>query len=241
MNITNEKPIAPWLMLVSRTVLFAVFQLLITGVLAITGSSTPWGTSAGWWPFSAILTNVVSTILLVWLFHRENKRYFDFVRFSRQTMWKDIGIVVLLLLAIMPIATYPNQWLANLLYGSEEAVFSLFFRPLPLWAGIVSMLFPITIAFAELPTYFGYVMPRLERQIGNGWYAWAAASFFLAIQHVTLPLVLDWRFMVWRIGMFIPLAFFMGLCLRLRPQLFAYLMVGHVLLDMMTVVIILTL
>ncbi|HSL45391.1 MAG TPA: hypothetical protein VK897_18300 [Anaerolineales bacterium] len=241
MNISESKPSVPWLMLVSRTLLFAVFQLLIAGALAVTGSSVPWGDSAGWWMLSALLANLVSITLLIWLHHREGRRYFDFIHFSRLTMWKDIGIAILMMIVIVPLATYPNQWLANLLFGSNEAVFSLLFRPLPLWAGLVSILFPVTIAFAELPTYFGYVMPRLEGQLGNSWSAWVLTSLFLAFQHITLPLIFDWRFMLWRLGMFIPIAFFMGLCLKLRPQLFSYLMVGHALLDMSTVLIILTL
>ena len=44
----------------------------------------------------------------------------------------------------------------------------MLFRPLPMWAILLGFLFPITIAFAELPTYFGYVMPRLEKQLRSG-------------------------------------------------------------------------
>ena len=240
MIVSSTKPTL-WLMLFSRTLLFAVFQILTAIVLSFTNSPTPWSDSAGWWTFSALFANIVSIMLLFWLLRRENKRYFDFIPFSRQTVWKDIGITFLLVIVFMPISIYPNQWLANLLFGSSETVFSLFFRPLPLWAGFVSILFPVTIAFAELPTYFGYAMPRLEKQLGNSWLAWSLASLFLAFQHITLPLILDWRFMLWRFGMFIPLAFVMGLCLKIRPQLFPYFMIIHALLDMTTVAIILTL
>lgn len=241
MNHPMTKPLAPWLMLFSRTLLFAMFQIVIAGFLAFFGSTTPWEDSAAWWTISALCTNLVSITLLAWLFRKENRRYFDFTPASRQTMWKDLGIALLLMAALMPVAVLPNQWLANMLFGSGEAAFALIFRPLPLWVGIVSILFPLTIAFAELPTYFGYVMPRLEKQLGSGWLAWGLASLFLAFQHVTLPLILDWRFILWRFGMFIPLAFLMGLSLKLRPQLFPYLMAIHALLDMSTVAIILTL
>ena len=231
----------PWVMLCSRTLLFAVFQVLIAGILAFFGSPNPWDDSAAWWTISALGANLVSIMLLVWLHRKENRRYFDFIPASRQAMWKELGIVLLIMVVLIPVAVLPNQWLANMLFGSDEVVFALLFRPLPLWAVIVSILFPLTIAFAELPTYFGYVMPRLEKQLGNGWLAWGLASLFLALQHITLPLILDWRFIVWRFGMFVPLAFLMGLCLKLRPSLFPYLMVIHALLDMSTVVIILTL
>ena len=220
MNSSMSKPLAPWLMLISRTVLFVLFQGLIAVSLVLAGTPTPWDASNAWWMFSALLTNLVSISLLVWLFHRENRRYFDFIPVVPQDFWKDLGLTLLLMAALIPLATLPNQWLANLLFGSAETAFEFMFRPLPLWAGVISLLFPLTIAFAELPTYFGYAMPRLEKQLDNGWLAWALASFFLALQHITLPLVFDWRFIVWRLGMFIPLAFLMGLSLKVRPQLF---------------------
>lgn len=241
MNRPMTKSIAPWLMLFSRMLLFAVFQILIAGLLVLADSPAPWHDSAAWWTISALCANLVSITLLGWLLRKENRRYFDFIPASRQTMWKELGIVIILMVVLIPVAMLPNKWLANWLFGSAQTAFSLMFRPLPLWARMVSLLFPITIAFAELPTYFGYAMPRLEKQLGSGWLAWGITSMFLAVQHVTLPLILDWRFIAWRFGMFIPLALLMGLCLKLRPSLFPYLMVIHALLDMSTVVIIITL
>jgi hypothetical protein len=241
MNTHSTKPVALWLVLVSRTLSFAVFQVLIAAALSLTDSTAPWSDSAGWWTFSALFTNLVSIIFLFWLFRREHKRYFDFLSFSRQTMWKDVGITFLTMTVLLPLSIFPNRWLAIWLFGSNEIAFSLFFRPLPLWAGLISILYPITIAFAELPTYFGYAMPRLEKHFGNGWLAWGLASFFLAFQHSTLPLILDWRFMLWRVGMFLPLALLLGLCLKIRRQLFPYFMIVHALLDMTTVAILLTL
>lgn len=240
MNTPTTKPLAPWLMLIARTLLFAVFQGLIAALLSLSGVASPWQASAAWWTISALLANLVTIALLAWLFRTENRRYFDFIPFSRQTIWKDLGLVLLLMLVLAPLTMLPNQGLARLLFGSEEIAFNRMFQPLPLWAVIASLLFPLTIAFAELPTYFGYAMPRIEKQLGSGWLAWAVASFALALQHVTLPLILDWRFIVWRLGMFIPLAFVMGLSLKLRPQLFPYVMALHALLDLTTVAILFT-
>jgi hypothetical protein len=232
------KPITPWLLSVSRTVFFALFQILIAGFLYMSGSATPWEEAAAWWTISALLTNLVSIALLGWLFTRENLRYFNFIPASQKTFWKDLGFTILIFIALMPLAILPNIWLARWLFGSEEIASALMFRPLPQWARMLSLLFPLTIAFAELPTYFGYVMPRIEKQLGNGWLAWALASFFLALQHITLPLIFDWRFIIWRLGMFIPLAFLLGLSLKFRPRLFPYLMTMHALLDFTTVIMI---
>lgn len=240
MKPQSTKQLAPWFLLLSRTMLFAIFQIFIAGCLTLTGSSAPWEDSAAWWTISALLTNLVSIALLVWLFHQENLRYFSFIPTSEKPFWKDLGLTILIFVVLTPLAIVPNIWLARMLFGSEEIASALMFHPLPLWARVVSLLFPLTIAFAELPTYFGYAMPRIEKQIGNGWLAWALASFFLALQHITLPLIFDWRFIIWRLGMFIPLAFLLGLSLKLRPRLFPYLMTMHALLDFMTVLMIFT-
>jgi hypothetical protein len=233
--------LAPWLILISRTAFFAMFQIIVAGFMFLFGSPAPWDDAAGWWTINALGANLVSILLLAWLLRLENRSYFSFIPASRHTFWKDLGLTLLLAGALAPLAVLPNQWLAGWLFGSAETAFAFLFRPLPLWAGMVSLLFPLTIAFAELPTYFGYVMPRLEKQLGNGWLAWALASFFLAFQHITLPLIFNWRFIAWRLGMFIPLAFLMGLILKQRPRLFPYLMTVHALMDMTTVGMLLTL
>jgi hypothetical protein len=113
----------------------------------------------------------------------------------------------------------------------------MLFRPLPMWAFVVSFLFPLTIAFAELPTYFGYAMPRLEAQLKNGWIAWLIASFFLAAQHMFLPLILDGGYLLWRFGMFLPFALLTGLVIKLRPALLPYFVIVHALLDVTTVLV----
>jgi hypothetical protein len=113
----------------------------------------------------------------------------------------------------------------------------MLFRPLPTWAFVLSFLFPLTIAFAELPTYFGYCLPRLEVQLKNGWAAWLISSFFLAAQHMFLPLILNGGYLLWRFGMFLPFALFIGLMVKLRPSLLPYAVIVHALLDVTTVLV----
>ena len=67
----------PWLMLISRSVLFIIFQALIMLALAVSGTATSWNEAARWWTFMAFLANFVSIYLLVRLFNAEGKRYFD--------------------------------------------------------------------------------------------------------------------------------------------------------------------
>jgi hypothetical protein len=131
----------------------------------------------------------------------------------------------------------PREPLAAAIFGDAMIATNMLFLPLPTWAFVLSFLFPLTIAFAELPTYFGYCMPRLEAQLKNGWLAWLLASLFLAAQHMFLPLILNGGYLLWRFGMFLPFALFTGFVIKLRPALLPYFVIVHALLDVTTVLV----
>lgn len=59
---------------------------------------------------------------------------------------------------------------------------------------------------------------------------------FLELQHVSLPLIFDWRFIVWRGLMFLPFALLLGWALHRRPGLLPYLVVVHILFDLLVAV-----
>lgn len=240
MNTTAPKSSYPWLMLISRSILFIIFQILIMLVLAASGTTSAWDESARWWTFMATLANIVSIFLLTRVFNAKGKRYFEAIRFSRATLKTDLLWFFGSTLIGLPIAAAPMNMLAVAIFGDTMTTTNMLFRPLPTWAFVLSFLFPLTIAFAELPTYFGYVMPRLALQIKNGWLAWLIASFFLAAQHMFLPLILDSRFMLWRLGMYLPFALFAGLVIKLRPTLLPYFMIVHALMDISAVMVYLT-
>jgi hypothetical protein len=239
--ITSSRLIAthsyPRRMLISRSALFLFFQLLIALVLAIAGISAAWNESARWWTFIAFLANFVSIYLLVRVFNAEGKRYFEEIRFSRATLKTDLIWFFLSSLLGLPIAAAPMNILGAAIFGDPMIPTYMMFRPLPVWAFVLSFLFPLTIAFAELPTYFGYVMPRLADQLKNGWLAWLIASLALAAQHMFLPLILDGRFMLWRLGMYLPFALFAGLMIKIRPTVLPYYMIVHALIDISAVTV----
>lgn len=223
---------AAWGMLVVRPALFALSQLALGLGLLIGGASRPWHDAEGWWLIAVLLANVVTVLVLIRLQRAEGKRYAELLPFRRSTAVTDLLVTVLLFVVLAPISTLPNQWLSQLLFGSADATFSLMFRPLPLWAVGLAFLMPLSQAFAELPTYFGYGMPRLGDRLGSSWAAWGISSFFLAFQHIAAPLILDPRFMAWRVGMFLPLALTIGLAIKLRPSIFRFVVVGHTLIDL---------
>lgn len=230
----------PWLMLLSRSILFILFQGMFALIFMAAGTTSAWEEANRWWTFAVILTNICSIYFLNRLFHVEGKRFLDILRFSRATWKTDLLWFIFLSMVGMPLAALPREPLAIAILGDVATSTELMFRPIPMWAILVSFLLPLTIVFSELPTYFGYVMPRLEMQVRNGWVAWMLASFFLAAQHMFFPFVLHGGFMLWRLAMFVPFAFFTGLVLKLRPTLLPYFVIVHGLLDVSLVLVFLT-
>jgi hypothetical protein len=227
----------PWLMLISRSVLFLLIQALIALILAAAGEANAWDESARWWTLMVSLANFASLYLLIRLFKAEGKRFWDILRFSRETWKTDLLWFIGFSIVAMPFIAAPREPLAKAIFGDAMIATNMFFRPLPMWAFVLSFLFPLTIWFAELPTYFGYVMPRLEAQLKNGWLAWLIASLALAAQHMFLPTIIHGGYFLWRFGMFLPFALVTGLALKFRPSLLPYFAIMHGLLDVTTVLV----
>jgi hypothetical protein len=218
-------------MLFARTLLFLGWQAVIAGIYLLLGSNSAWTAAAAWWPLTATLTNVVCLVLLSKLFQREGRSYRDLLRIRRDTLKGDLLILLGALFISGPISYLPNPLTAQWLFGSAEAPLALFVQPIPMIAAVILMLvFPITNGLAELPTYFGYVQPRLVPQIGRV-AAVLVTGLMLAFQHATLPLLFDARFIAWRLLMFVPFGLLVAVLLRWRPQLLPYLVVVHMLMD----------
>ncbi len=222
-------------MLLHRFVLFFAWQALIAGLYLVAGDPSPWSASVAWWPVTITLTNVVSFLLQRRLAAREGLSWSELIGadFRREHLGGDLLALLGVLLLCLPVAMIPNDGLAELLLGSPEAARELFIRPLPAGVALVSLLlFPVTQGLAELPTYFAYAMPRLEARWSSPGRAMLAAAFWLGAQHVTVPFIPDLRFVLWRLGMFLPFALLLGWVLQRRPRLLPYLMGIHVLLDL---------
>lgn len=68
-----------------------------------------------------------------------------------------------------------------------------------------------SIAAVDAPLYIGYALPRLQILLKNKWSAIFIASFALAFQHIALPLIFEWQFMLWRAIAFFPVTVVLAL------------------------------
>ena len=229
----QTSPRWPWLMLIARLCLFATIQALFALGFAWAGSSTAWENAAGWWPFVVTLVNFICVALLIPLFKNEGIRYWDIYKFDKQHLKSDLRSLLIVCLIIAPVGFLPNILLGKALFGDPQIALDLLVRPLPLWAAVAgALLFPLTQGIAELATYFAYVMPRFEKQGLPAWAAVSIPALFLGIQHCAVPLLFNPPFFIWRLLMFIPFAFLIGIVLHWRSRLLPYLAIVHVLMDL---------
>jgi membrane protease YdiL (CAAX protease family) len=111
-----------------------------------------------------------------------------------------------------------------LIYGATPAPIP--FSPLPLWGALYALLvWPIIWGIAEELTYQGYALTRLEVLSVRTWLAVIIVGIGWALQHSALPLMLDWRWAVYRFATNLPIILLMIFYLRTR-RLFPFIF-GH--------------
>jgi hypothetical protein len=216
-------------LLVSRMLLFLFFQ----SVIALIMSS--WKRSEGYWLLTATLTNLVSITLLWLLFRKDGMSYAGLFRFKRTTLRKDILIFIGLTILCGPVVFGPNILLSNWLWNDPAIPYEMMFRPTEKWLAIIlAVTFPVTIVFAELATYYGYIMPGLKSVFRSGLPAVILPVLFLSLQHITLPFIPDMRFIFYRAVVFLPFALLIGIAIYKRPSLFPYFAILHGIMDLAT-------
>jgi hypothetical protein len=230
----NSKALPSILLLPSRLLLFLIFQLCAALII---GSIEQ---SAKYWILSASVTNVISIAALIYVQKLKGLRFLDLFTFDKTSFKKDISVFLGITLVCGPVVFLPNYYLSLWLWGDPSIPYNMLFKPIPLpMVYVLLILFPITIAFAELATYFGYIMPMLKSHLERKWLAVLLPVLFLSAQHCTLPFLPDFKFLLYRLLMYFPFACLIGITLYKRPKLFSYFAIMHGLLDFGTVIVLL--
>jgi hypothetical protein len=219
-------------LLLGRLILFALFQGLLLLGFYIAGRPSPADDAVAWWVLAVVMANIATIGLLAFLMKREGKSLWDLYRVGPHPFWKDFLLALGLFVLSLPLGMLPNTMVGQALFGDALIPAQMMFRPIPMWGLAVGLLFPLTIAFAEIPFYFAYIMPRLQAATGKKWLITLLCGLALAAQHVTLPFIPDGRYLLWRLLMYLPFALFIGAVMQWKPRLLRYFMVFHALMDL---------
>lgn len=216
----------PFILPVIRSLLFMVSSLFLIYMVNISQEAT-----IRWWSAICIVVNVITIIILILITRNEGQSFFSLLNYkkgqvySRYTLW--------VVLAMLLLGVGGMYGFGFLIYGRIP---TLMIQPLPITFAIVNLiLLPITIVFSEFPLYFGYSLNRIDKMTKNKWLAIAYPMFFYALQHSFLPLIFEWKFILFRFLSFLPLLFVLGILYYKNRKLLP-LMIGHGVLDFMTAI-----
>jgi membrane protease YdiL (CAAX protease family) len=227
----------PLVLVVGRSALMFVAQGLVTGILALQGSRTPWLSAGAWWTIYGTLVDL-GCLLLMWTFTRREgvslRNLIGPIRCGRDLV---LGIGCFLL--VFPLFVGGGLLSGLVFYGTMQvSVYPgiLGGRVLPTWALIYSLsLWWLIWSPTEEMTYQAYVLPRIQALSGRAWIAVIVVSFWWALQHSFLPFIPDLRLIIWRFVAFLPgvVAFTL---IYLRTRRLAPLILAHWLMDITAVV-----
>jgi hypothetical protein len=122
----------------------------------------------------------------------------------KQDLLRGLGYYFL----IFPVHLVATFLSSRLVYGSWAPLIpagQLHMRILPLWAMVYSLsAWWIIWSSTEEMTYQAYVLPRLQSLSGSPWIGIVLVWFWWTAQHCFLPLILDWKYVLWRFLAFAP-------------------------------------
>jgi hypothetical protein len=219
-------------MLALRSGLTFALLLLLALAFQVAGRTSPVSASAAWWLWFVTAANVACILLMARFGRAEGLRLRDIYFLSGATWKGDLLWTLIAFAGIALFAMPPGTLLAQAFWGDANYPNTMLFRPLPLAAVYpLFLLMPVTQALAELPTYWGYVAPRLRAVGMNRWGVILLVGFVLSVQHMFFAFQLDLRYDLWLAFKFLLFAIWTGIIIDRRPTALPYLMAAHLLLD----------
>jgi membrane protease YdiL (CAAX protease family) len=194
----------PLIMLVARSVLAVICQALVSAIF-YAGSADAWNEAGEWWFVYGTVIDAGCIVLLVWLTRREGIRLFDLGSYSRERWLRDVLIGLGFFVPVFLLAAYlPVAAIGGLVYVGTPPLAG---ANLPMVGYLYGLIvWPIIWSVTEDTTYGGYSLPRVEALTGRKWQAVVVVTFFVALQHIFLPLRLEWQWLVRSFFGFVPFA-----------------------------------
>ncbi|MBI9094094.1 MAG: hypothetical protein JEY71_04330 [Sphaerochaeta sp.] len=207
--------------------LFRSGLFILVGLLFAKVTNQSLEQASRWWSILCTVCNCITIALIVGICKREGITYRKLIGYEKgqnNLKYTLPLIVVMFVLGIVGMYVF-----GFMIYGYVPVTL---IQPIPVWlASINVILFPLTIVFAELPLYFGYSLNGIEKMTGNKLLAIAYPMFFYALQHSFIPLLADWKYILFRFLSFVPLLVTLALIYYRRRNLVP-LMIGHAVLDL---------
>jgi uncharacterized protein len=194
--------LGPLLVVTGRSIFLVAAQAVVAGIFALLHHPSPWSAAAPWWSVYGTLADLGCLALLVHFAGKEGLRLRDLMGRIRWRRGMDLllGLMILAVSAVCfvvvakPVSLFTFGTPLPYLYPGLLAE-----RVVPTWAVVYSFsIFLLIWSPTEEMTYQGYALPRIYTLSKRWWVAVLVVSFWWALQHSFIPLILDWRYIAWR-------------------------------------------
>jgi len=201
----------------------------MVGVLFAVVTNQSLEQASQWWSIICTVCNIITIALLMFICKSEGTTYKSLIGYQKgDGNFKYTFLITVLMLSLGVAGMYGSGFM---IYGYIPVTMV---QPIPVWlAAINSVLLPLTIVFAELPLYFGYALNGIEKITGNKILSILYPMFFYALQHSFIPLLPDWKHILFRFLSFLPLLLVLGNFYYKKRNLVPF-MIGHAILDLAT-------
>jgi len=198
----------PVMMLLARSLLLPLCQAMWMLLLKLLGNAASWRAAGDWWPVYGTLVDLACLAGMRYFLCKEGLRLRDLlgpIRLRRgHDLWLGLGIW-LCVFPVFFVSAIGARWFVLRVFGFDPNAFLVSTHRLPLWALVYGMaVWWVIWSPTEEATYQAYVLPRLRVLTGHSWLAFCLTAFCWAAQHGALPLVMDWRYLLYRTLAFLP-------------------------------------
>lgn len=219
------KKLIPYLLPAFRSLLFVIGGLLF---VLITKKSLE--DSIKWWIPLCTLYNIITILLFRIILKNEHMTYHDLLNQDKDNSsfkYKVLLITFMILIGISGMIGF------SFLFYQMMPEFLI--KPMPIWLTMINLIiFPITIVFAEMPLYYGYSLKKINEYTKKPKFAIIYVVFFYSLQHSFIPLLFDFKYMIYRFLSFLPLALFLAI-IYIKKNHLKTMMIGHGIMDFSTI------
>ena len=188
---------------------------------------------SNWWSIVATIVNIITILLLLLILKKMNISYSKLINYEKgKTKIKEIVIMCVITLSLSSIGMYLSGFIC---YGKLPYFAPMMATPIPFFLAIINFIaLPLTVPFAEDALYLGCGVNSFR----NKYMAIIIPAFFYALQHSFIPLLFDFKFILYRFLSFFPLT--IVFCLfYYKKRNPVPMMIGHVVVEIASVVLIL--
>ena len=188
---------------------------------------------SNWWSIVASIVNIITILLLVFISKKMNISYAKLINYEKgKTKIKEIVIMCIITLSLSSIGMYLSGFIC---YGKLPYFAPMMATPIPVFLAIINFIvLPLTVPFAEDALYLGCGVNNIKKQK----LAIIIPAFFYALQHSFIPLLFDFKFIIYRFLSFLPLTIIFCYYYQKKKNIVP-IMIGHTIVEMASVVLVL--